>query len=304
VLLLLAWLGCASTATSTPTATPAGDVPPAARRVIGVGDVHGDLSAARRALQLAGVVDEAGAWRGGDTIVVQVGDQLDRGDDEREILDWFERLRVEAASAGGRFVPLLGNHEVMNVAGDLRYVTPDGFSDFGDLAEGVDPSVPEPRRGRVGAFSPGGPYALKLAEHPVTVVVDGTVFVHGGVLPAHVAYGLERIDRETAAWMRGEAPMPAILRSDEAPVWSRHYSDDTDAAACAVLDEALKALGAERMVVAHTVQKEGINAACGGKVWRVDVGMSAHYGGQVQVLELVEDDLRVIGPTPIGHNPR
>ena len=65
---------------------------PAVPRVIAVGDVHGDLAAARRALRLARVVDEDDQWVGGATWVVQVGDQLDRGDDEQAILDWFERL--------------------------------------------------------------------------------------------------------------------------------------------------------------------------------------------------------------------
>ena len=77
--------------------------------------------------------EPAGAWTGGATWVVQTGDVLDRGDDEQAILDWFERLERDAAAAGGRFVWLLGNHELMNAAGDLRYVTPGGFKDFADV---------------------------------------------------------------------------------------------------------------------------------------------------------------------------
>jgi hypothetical protein len=301
--LWLWWLACAPAVPppEPPAAAAAPAIaasPGAAQRVIAVGDVHGDVRAARAALRLAGVVDEAGRWSGGRTIVVQVGDQLDRGDDEREILDWFEQLSAQAAAAGGRFVPLLGNHELMNALGDLRYVTPDGLSDFADFAASGDASVPDAQRGRVAAFKPGGAYALKLASHPVTVLVEGTLFVHGGVLPAHVAYGLDRLDRETAAFLRGEAGLPDVLRTGDAPVWTRLYSDAPDEAACATLAEALKAAGARRMVVAHTVQKSGINAACGGTVWRVDVGLSAHYGGPVQVLELVGDEARVLSLVP------
>ena len=51
----------------------------------------------------------------------------------------------------------------------------------------------------------------------------------------------------------------------------------------------LDAVGVSRMVVAHTVQPQGINSACNGQVWRVDVGMSAHYGGSAAGLEIVGD---------------
>ena len=61
------------------------------QRIVAFGDVHGDLEAARGALRLAGAIDEQDRWIGGDLIVVQTGDQLDRGDQEQAILDLFER---------------------------------------------------------------------------------------------------------------------------------------------------------------------------------------------------------------------
>src|SRR4051812_18225065 len=88
---------------------------PAVERIVAIGDLHGDVSALRAALRLAGAIDEAGKWIGGKLVVVQTGDQLDRGDDEPQILDLFQRLRIEAAAAGGAVHVLNGNHEVMNV---------------------------------------------------------------------------------------------------------------------------------------------------------------------------------------------
>ena len=41
-------------------------------------------------------------------------------------------LEKEAPAAGGRVVPLLGNHEMMNIMGDLRYVTPENYASFAD----------------------------------------------------------------------------------------------------------------------------------------------------------------------------
>ncbi|MFT5683755.1 MAG: hypothetical protein ACI8RZ_004687 [Myxococcota bacterium] len=272
---------------------PAGPV-----RVVTFGDVHGDVDAARGALKLAGVLDDSDTWIGGATQVVQVGDQLDRGDDEREILDLFEDLRIQAVEAGGAFYPLLGNHEVMNVELDLRYVTDGGFADFADVPyESDDAEIlgyPEEQRGRVAAFRPAGEYAMKLSEHLVILQLEGTIFVHGGVLPEHVDFGIDAINEETGAWMRGEGSRSDPMVSGDPPIWSRHYSDDPDDADCALLDEVLTMTGADRMVVAHTVQEDGINSACGEQVWRVDVGMAAYYGGVPEVLEIVEGEVLVL----------
>lgn len=64
-----------------------------------------------------------------------------------------------------------------------------------------------------------------LADHPIALQIGSTVFVHGGVLPQHADLGLERINRETRAWMRGEAArMPSYLSGRQAIVWAREYS--------------------------------------------------------------------------------
>ena len=273
-----------------PQVTPTRWMPGAGQDVIAIGDLHGDLAATIQALRLAGVIDVNRRWAGGETVVVQVGDQLDRGDDERAILDYFESLSDQAFAAGGRFFPLLGNHETMNVALDFRYVTPGGWTDFDDVMEGGDDRLTrgyeESQRGRVRAFRPGGPYARILARHNAIMVVGDTVFAHGGVLPVHLSNGLENMNREIQAWMRGELPRPDFLSGDESMVWSRHFSADVDQQDCQLLERVLADLGVARMVVAHTVQRQGINAACGDKVWRIDVGMSAHYGGSIQALRI------------------
>jgi hypothetical protein len=96
--------------------------------------------------------------------------------------------------------------------------------------------------------------------------------------------------------LRGEAPLDPALSGPDAPVWTRAVSQgDPDAAACAPALAALDALGMRRLVVAHTVHREGITPACGGRVWRVDVGLARHYGGPLEVLELRGDVVTVLG---------
>ena len=210
----------------------------------------------------------------------------------------LEDLAEEARAAGGAVYPLLGNHETMNVELDLRYVTAGGYMDFADVAHDADDpfyaEYPDSEKGRVAAFRPGGPYALLLARHPIALVVGDTAFVHGGLLPEHAAYGLDTINAETNAWMRGLGDRPSLLSGDNSPVWSRHYSSGPDEADCALLFETLEALDVARMVVAHTVHKEGITTACDGLVWRVDVGLAAYYGGPTQVLLIEGETLSVL----------
>ena len=81
---------------------------PAPERIVAIGDLHGDLDHARRGLRLAGVVDEQDRWIGGSAVLVQTGDEIDRGDDDRDILDRIEDLKAQAALAGGEVIALSG----------------------------------------------------------------------------------------------------------------------------------------------------------------------------------------------------
>ena len=81
-------------------------------------------------LRRAGLVDDALKWSGGRTVWVQTGDYTDRGTDVRKVMDLLMRLEQEAKAAGGQAIVLAGNHEIMNVIGDLRDVTPEICATF------------------------------------------------------------------------------------------------------------------------------------------------------------------------------
>jgi hypothetical protein len=274
----------------------------AAGRIVAIGDLHGDLASTRQALRLASAIDENDHWIGGNLTLVQTGDQLDRGDQEREILDLLERLTEEAAKAGGRVHVLNGNHEIMNVAADLRYVTDGGLRQFQDFSESVAlhpglERVPESARGRVLAFRPGKAYARRLASRDVAVVVSGTVFSHAGVKLEHARYGLGRLNAEVSRWMRGETKEPpALITEQDSPVWTREYGELVTPEICTRVEAVLRELGAKRMVVGHTVQKNGVSSACSGKLFRIDVGLSDYYGASnpTQVLEIEGDRTAIL----------
>jgi hypothetical protein len=261
---------------------------PAPGRLVAIGDLHGDLGGTRAALRAAGAIDDHDHWIGGELVVVQTGDVLDRGDDEHAILDLVARLETEARAAGGAFVMLLGNHELMNAAGDFRYVTPAGLHAFDDVpgAAAAPPAkVPPELRGRVAALGPGGSYARRLAQHAVIAIVGDTVFSHAGVLGAWVSR-VDEVNQAARCWLDGQASEPPqALTFDDSPVWTR--AAGMPSVDCAQVRAALDALQVRRMVVGHTVQDHGITSACDGALWRIDVGLAKLYGGPIEVLELV-----------------
>jgi hypothetical protein len=259
----------------------------AAERLVAIGDLHGDLEAARAALRLAGAIDTEDHWIG----------VLDRGDEEEAIIRLFQRLREEAERAGGAVHALNGNHELMNAYRDYRYVTPGGFADFADVPVTTEPdsflvSLEPDQRPRATAFLPGGPFANLLAQRNTIVIVGSSLFVHGGILPEHLDRGLDQMNDEIRAWLRAEAPQPDWIRGNRSPVWTRLYSREPTVAACDTLSSVLERIGVERIVVGHTVQRTGITSFCGGRVWGIDVGMAAHYGGRPAVLEIRDNRVR------------
>jgi Calcineurin-like phosphoesterase len=292
-----------STATpATPPSVPAASYKlPGSARVVAIGDIHGDLTAMRGALRLAGAIDGDDRWIGKDLTVVQTGDQVDRGDQDREVLDVLEKLEASAKAAGGTLLILNGNHELMNARFDFRYVTRKSFASFDEFSSRAGElagRVPEAELGRAAAFMPGAPYAQKLARHLTVAQVGDSLFAHGGVLPAHVDYGLDRINREASAFLAGKSrDLPRILSDEDGPVWTRLYgSPEIDDATCRVLGRALSAVGAKRLIVGHTVQEHGINSACQERLYRIDIGLAAYYGKKPpQVLEITAGGARVLG---------
>jgi len=301
-------------------------------RVVAIGDLHGDIGQARRALRIAGVLDEGGdttnpKWIGGDTTLVQLGDILDRGDDEIGILILLQKLDKEARKQGGGVYVLNGNHEVLNISGDFRYVSRGAFGEsarfsehlvklFGDKfrdAFGIDEEDAWTRqsKARVGLFSPGGPLAQQLSQHHTVLIVNDTVFAHGGLVPRHVEFGLDRLNRAVSDWMRGKeiedeetrmALGMAIGGVRDSIVWHRAYgtenfpTDEDRMTSCELLEQTLGMIdGVKRLVVGHTPQLGGANCECCGKIWRIDVGMSfGVLGADPQVLEIDGEDVRVL----------
>ncbi len=252
-------------------------------RIVAVGDLHGDVANTLSVLQMVSLVDGSGRWIGGDAVFVQTGDTTDRGPDSRAVMDVMRRLQTEAAAAGGRVIPLLGNHEVMNLAGDWRYVNPLDVEAFGGAAA------------RAEALSVTGEYGKWLRARDVVAVVEGTAFVHGGVTPRWASLGVDGInDAARTAILDGA---PSILGPD-GPLWYRGLVEDPESTACVELSQSLATLGATRMVVGHTTRRDGkVQVRCKGELLIIDTGIASSYGGNLSAVELTNGDARAVYPT-------
>ncbi|XP_076948062.1 shewanella-like protein phosphatase 2 [Bidens hawaiensis] len=310
---------------------------PNPNRLIAIGDLHGDLLKSKQSLRLAGLIDSNDSWSGGSSTLVQVGDVLDRGGQELKILYFLEKLKRQAVKSGGNVITMNGNHEIMNVDGDFRYVTPSGLEEFkkwaywfcvGNSIKSLCDGLEKPKdlydgipwsfhgvkkeyvagfRSRIAALRPKGPIASRFLSKNLTVVVVGeSVFVHGGILPIHVVYGLERINQEVRDWISGlkERVTSSLVRGRNSLVWLRIYSNelikDCD---CSTLEHVLSTIpGARRMIMGHTIQERGINGVCDNKALRIDVGMSnGCINGLPEVLEISkESGVRILTTNPFS----
>jgi hypothetical protein len=174
-------------------------------RVVAISDVHGAYDAMVETLRNVDILDDKLSWAGGTSHLVIVGDLLDRGPRSRAAMDLLMRLEVEAQSAGGRVHVLIGNHESMNMIGDLRYVSKEEYAAFAGeetpemrerwLAAWAERnnSDAETVRSRFDSTFPAGYFALRsalsaegkygkwLLSKNVVAVINGTAFVHGGL---------------------------------------------------------------------------------------------------------------------------
>lgn len=190
-------------------------------RVVAIADIHGAYAPMLKALQNADVVNEDLSWSGGATHLVIVGDILDRGPDSRQVMDFLMQLESEALAAGGRVHTLIGNHEVMNLTGDLRYVSLAEYEAFADdeieeerrdfirkyavrrsyaingergTRRQFEKLFPEGFFAHRSAFASDGKYGAWLLTKPLVVVINDTAFVHGGLSPMIADIGLNGVN--------------------------------------------------------------------------------------------------------------
>ncbi len=293
-------------------------------RVVAIGDLHGDFDQYLNVMRSAGLLDAKGKWAGGKTHLVQTGDLVDRGADSRKIIDHLLKLAKQAKKKGGYVHMLIGNHETMNVTGDLRYVSAGEFRSYttrnsqrlqdmqwqrqldwmgnndSEAFESLDLDtyrIEWLKRVPLGwvehrqAWSPGGRYYKRVAGNRVAIRLNDTLFVHAGISAKYCKFSLQSLTEQVIAALQHYDPaVPSIIDDDLGPVWYRGLAmKNEEGVFIQTLDNILKRYGVRRIVVGHT--------PTGGVIWprfdqRVivnDAGISAYYGANTAALELTAD---------------
>ena len=274
------------------------------KRIIVIGDIHGDLKILLKCLKLAKLIDNKNNWIGGNTHVVQLGDILDKGGrgimdktiymEEFMIYEFLNLLDVQARKQKGAVHYLLGNHELMNILGDFRYVHPKHLSDTGysKRKKLFSPSGdPHP-------VSNGGYMAKLLGCHAYGILkINKWYFVHAGLLPSHINdRTFTEINKLVKNILNGKVKLDDIstreqelLFSKDSFFWTRFYTSNKDV--CKVVNKTLDLLGNKDggIIVGHT-PNDTITHKCREKIWFTDVGLSGAFGNDyfnnVQVLEI------------------
>lgn len=276
---------------------------PAVKRIIVIGDIHGDLDLAVRYFKANNLIDDRLEWvaKPSDTVVVQVGDQIDscrpaigsgeckvkhtEGDlpEDVKVMEFFDTMHKKASVVGGAVYSLLGNHEIMNSQGDFNYVSYENKNNFeynGHRGE----------TGRRDAFAPGGSIAKQMACTRKTVLIIGSnLFVHAGIMPK-LAYKLDQLDisnedkvaylnKAVREWLLNEVSHDKVTSTvlndmKLSPFWARVYgsipehTSMTDPKCADALGQVLSTFKVGSLIVGHTPQitngTSNINGTCAG----------------------------------------
>lgn len=198
------------------------------QRLVAIADVHGAYQEFLGILRRMGLIDASLKWAGGSTVLVQLGDVPDRGPETRKALELLMELEREAPAQGGRLVPLLGNHEVMQMMGDTRYTSPADFLSFAteqservrdDAYQDYRKFIAENRRVREvpddeaahqewlarhplgffeqrDAYAPDGVYGRWLRTHDAIAQLGDGLFMHAGLDPELHFRSIEDLNRK------------------------------------------------------------------------------------------------------------
>ncbi|MEP7373966.1 MAG: metallophosphoesterase [Chitinophagaceae bacterium] len=250
------------------------------KKMLVISDIEGNFAAFRNLLQVNGVIDENFNWTFNKDHLVLTGDFVDRGMMVMEVLWLIYSLEEKAKAAGGYVHFILGNHEIMNMSGDLRYVQ----ARYPEHAALMNTQYTK-------LFGPDTEIGRWLSTKNVVERVGNTLFSHGGISPYvnNMQISLNELNNVARPHYRDSAaaytdPRVDILYSDVGPFWYRGYYTGSSRATMQQVDSTLQFYGVRYIGTGHTIIANNISSNFDGKVFDTDVH---HADGHSEAL-LVE----------------
>jgi hypothetical protein len=254
------------------------------KKMLVISDIEGNFGAFRKLLQAAGVVDANYQWIFGDGHLVLLGDFVDRGNMVTEVHWLIYALEEQAAAAKGKVHYILGNHEIMNMSGDLNYLHTKYQRNSGLIQLHYMQLVgPESEIGRW------------LATKNIAERIGNMLFVHGGMssymnlmaLPLKEVNGMARPFYTDSTFKYPDQKIE-LLFSDFGPFWYRGYYAGQSRATIPQIDSTLTIYNVRHVVTGHTIVAPHIATYHEGKVIDVDVH---HAGGHSEALLIEKNEM-------------
>ncbi|MCX2473785.1 metallophosphoesterase [Pedobacter sp. MC2016-05] len=239
-------------------------------KLIVLSDIEGEFEAFRALMIGNNIIDKEYNWTFGKGHLVICGDLFDRGRDVMSYLWLLYKLEDEASKKGGFVHVLIGNHDVMNMAGDFRYVS-DKYPASAKLI-GVDYLRLIAADTEIGKW---------LRSKNAMEKIGDKLFLHGGISGQinALSLSLDMINDKCRSYygvptkqLDGES---RLFMGGSGPFWYRGYFGK-ERTPVSTVDSTLTKFGVKHVVVGHTITADNIAAYYGGKVIGVDV--DEHHG--------------------------
>lgn len=251
-------------------------------KIFVVSDIEGEFWALRKLLQANGVIDKNFNWTFGNGHLVLTGDFVDRGDQVTEVLWLIYSLEEKAEAAGGHVHFILGNHEIMNLSNDLRYVHPKYIRSATILHDNY-----------AHFFSENAELGRWLRTKNVAERVGKTLFLHAGIsnLVNQMQITLGRMNRVARPYYDDstynyDTREAEILYSAFGPFWFRGYYMGKEIMTEAQIDTTLQFYNVDHIATGHTVIADTVSVLHHGKLFDTDVH---HKGGHSEGLYIEGD---------------
>jgi hypothetical protein len=254
-------------------------------RVAALSDFHGQYDLMMTLLTNNKVIDKQGDWNFGDGHFVITGDVFDRGDKVTEILWFLYHLERQAEKSGGKVHLLLGNHEVMVLNGDLRYLHPK----YVEVAK----KLAQPFEQLIGKNTVLGEW---LRSKSVLVKVNDMLFAHGGFHPSlakekRSLIEINQVFKDNLVKVEMSAEREGwgkYLHKTNGPIWYRGYfakeRGKDDGASSEEIDLLLSHFNIKHLIVGHTSQKQ-IETRYQGRVIAIDSSIKRGEYGEILFID-------------------